>query len=177
MADARARPGGESRSAPTQPASGRQPAQPQQRPFPRGHVAQIDLRIDEPRRLALGIEQHVHIMGARADVPEFLLAADLLLHPSTHENTGTALLEALAAGLPVLTTAVCGYAHYINDADAGVVLPAEFNQQTWNAALEKMLLSPELKQHGVNGLQFAKSADIYSMPERAVDLIEQKVKQ
>lgn len=125
----------------------------------------------------LGVETHLHIMGARADVPQFLLAADLLLHPSTHENTGTALLEALAAGLPVLTTAVCGYAHYIDDARAGVVLPAEFNQQAWNAALEKLLAATELKQLGANGLQFAKTADIYSMPERAVDVIEQKVKQ
>jgi UDP-glucose:(heptosyl)LPS alpha-1,3-glucosyltransferase len=125
----------------------------------------------------LGVDHHVHIIGASSDVPSFLLAADLLLHPSYHENTGTALLEALAAGLPVLTTAVCGYAHYITDANAGKVLPAKFCQQTWNANLENMLSFAELKQLGQNGLTFAASADIYDMPQRAADLIEQRARQ
>lgn len=125
-----------------------------------------------------GIEKQLYIMGPRPDVPQFLLAADLLLHPSYHENTGTALLEALAAGLPVLTTAACGYAHYVTDADAGMVLPAEFCQAEWNTALKKMLLSPDrkLKTLGANGLQFAKSADIYNMPQHAADLIEQRAR-
>lgn len=124
----------------------------------------------------LGVSQQLKIMGARADVPEFLLAADLLLHPSYHENTGTAILEALAAGLPVLTTAVCGYAHFVTDADAGAVLPADFNQQEWNQQLEKMLSSAGLRAMGNNGLEFARTADIYSMPERAADLIEEQAK-
>jgi hypothetical protein len=37
------------------------------------------------------------------------------------------LLEAVVAGLPVLTTAVCGYAHYIAEADAGVVVAEPFD--------------------------------------------------
>lgn len=128
------------------------------------------------RQLArqLGVEKNMQIMGARPDVPRFLLAADLLLHPSYHENTGTAILEALAAGLPVLTTAVCGYAHFVTDAHAGEVLPAQFDQDKWNQKLEKMLSSADLKVMGQNGFEFAKSADIYSMPERAADLIEQQ---
>jgi UDP-glucose:(heptosyl)LPS alpha-1,3-glucosyltransferase len=126
---------------------------------------------------AEGVADRLHIMGARPEVPAFLLAADLLLHPSYHENTGTAILEALAAGLPVITTAVCGYAHYVLDANAGVVLPAAFEQSTWNAALVEMLASSHLKQWGENGLAFAKTADLYSMPERAVDLIEKRVMQ
>lgn len=123
-----------------------------------------------------GVEKQVQIMGPRSDVPAFLLAADLLLHPSYHENTGTALLEALAAGLPVLTTAVCGYAHYITDADAGVVLPAPFEQAAWNDQLEKMLLSSDLKKLGHNGRQFAETADIYDMPRHAADIIDERAR-
>lgn len=123
------------------------------------------------------VSANVHILGARDDVPNYLLAADLLLQPSYHENTGTVILEALAAGLPVLTTAVCGYAHYVSEAKAGVVLPAEFQQASWNAALQQLLTSTNLAELSANGLAFAKIADIYSMPERVVDIIEQKVKQ
>jgi UDP-glucose:(heptosyl)LPS alpha-1,3-glucosyltransferase len=129
----------------------------------------------EKQARQLGVASHVHILGPRSDVPAFLLAADLLLHPSYHENTGTVLLEAMAAGLPVLTTAVCGYASYVSAAAAGVVLPASFSQPVWNAAVEKMLLSPDRRQYGSNGLRFAKTADIYDMPERAAELIAERV--
>lgn len=124
----------------------------------------------------LGVADITHVVGASKDVPQYLLAADLLIHPAYHENTGTAILEAMAAGLPVLTTDVCGYAHYVEQAEAGVVLAQPFIQHTWNKMLETLLLSGELQHLGANGLAFAKTADIYSMPERAVDLIEAKVR-
>jgi UDP-glucose:(heptosyl)LPS alpha-1,3-glucosyltransferase len=111
-------------------------------------------------------------LGGRPDVPDFLLAADVLLHPSYHENTGTAILEAMVAGLPVLTVAACGYAHYVEEASAGFVVPAPFKQQAFNQTLQKMLLSLDITTWRQNGLIFAKQADIYSMPVRAADLIE-----
>lgn len=120
----------------------------------------------------LGITDQVAFLQGRNDVPRFLLGADLLLHPAYHENTGTVLLEALAAGLPVLTTDVCGYAHYIDQAQAGRVLKSPFQQTAFNQTLADMLLSPERKNWQQNGINFAKQADIYSMPERAVDKIE-----
>lgn len=120
----------------------------------------------------LAILNHVHFMGGREDVPRFLLAADALLHPAYNENTGTVLLEALAAGLPVLTTDVCGYAEYINKANAGIVLPSPFQQAEFNQALQDMLLSGNRTLWQKNALEFTQKADIYSMPERAVDVIE-----
>lgn len=125
----------------------------------------------------LGVEAQLHILGPKKRVTPYLLAADLLLHPSYHENTGTALLEALAAGLPVLTTAVCGYAHYVTEANAGKVLLLPFRQDEWNQSLIEMLTTSDLKQLGSNGARFAKQADIFSLPERAVDLIEQWARQ
>lgn len=120
----------------------------------------------------LHISDQVHFLGGRDDIPRFLLAADILLHPAYNENTGTVLLEAMASGLPVLTTDICGYAHYIQSADAGIVIPSPFQQKQFNQALENMLLSPKRTKWQANGIAFAKHADIYSMPERAVDIIE-----
>lgn len=119
----------------------------------------------------LNINDQVHFLGGRPDIPDFLLAGDLLLHPAYHENTGTVLLEAMVSGLPVLTVDICGYAHYVHEASAGVVLKSPFQQTEFNVELQKMLLSDkqEWKQ---NGLAFAKSADVYSLPEKAADLIE-----
>ncbi len=132
---------------------------------------------DEPRPFLkqirhLRLDDHVEILKGRDDVPRFLLGADLLIHPAYNENTGTVLLEALVSGLPVLTTAACGYAHYIKEADAGRVIPLPFEQATLNAILASMLGNTEARQNwGANGLAFADRADLYSMPERAADII------
>jgi UDP-glucose:(heptosyl)LPS alpha-1,3-glucosyltransferase len=120
----------------------------------------------------LGLANRVEILKGRDDIPRFLLGADLLIHPAYNENTGTVLLEALVAGLPVLTTAACGYAHYIEDAAAGRVIALPFAQGTLDATLAAMLADGAARrQWAANGLAFAAQADLYGMPERAADLI------
>jgi len=121
---------------------------------------------------SLGIAGQVSILPGRSDIPRFLLGADLLIHPAYNENTGTVLLEALVAGLPVLTTAVCGYAHYIEEADGGRVVAEPFGQDALNATLVEMLSDKEARARWqANALAFAETADIYSNAERAADLI------
>lgn len=119
----------------------------------------------------LNIERRIIILSGRDDIPRFLLGADLLVHPAYVENTGTVLLEAMVAGLPVLATDVCGYAHYVDDAKAGRLVPSPFEQEDLNELLVEMLQSQELQQWRQNGLNFGRFADIYSMPERAADEI------
>lgn len=132
---------------------------------------------DDPspfRRLAhsLGVAERVDILPGRSDIPRFLLGADLLIHPAYNENTGTVLLEALVAGLPVLTTAVCGYAPYIETADGGRVVAEPFAQEALDAALRDILSDAALRARWrSNALRFAETADIYDNAERAADLI------
>ncbi|MNF42584.1 Lipopolysaccharide core biosynthesis protein RfaG [compost metagenome] len=121
---------------------------------------------------ALGISDQVDILKGRSDIPRFLLGADLLIHPAYNENTGTVLLEALVAGLPVLVTDVCGYAHYIAEADSGRVLSSPFEQDDLNRTLVGMLADPGARARwSANGLAFADRADLYSMPQHAADVI------
>src|SRR5690606_13819626 len=121
---------------------------------------------------SLGLSEQVQILKGRSDVPRFLLGADLLIHPAYNENTGTVLLEALVAGLPVLTTAACGYAHYIEEADCGLVVPEPFEQNTLDNWLARILDDPETRREWQqNALEYAEGADLYSMPERAADVI------
>jgi UDP-glucose:(heptosyl)LPS alpha-1,3-glucosyltransferase len=120
----------------------------------------------------LGIRERIHFLGGRHDVPHFFLAADLLLHPAYNENTGTVLLEALASGLPVLATDICGYAHYITEADAGRVLSSPFNLVEFSQTIASMMLSEQRKTWQENAIKFTTHADIYSLPQRAVDCIE-----
>jgi UDP-glucose:(heptosyl)LPS alpha-1,3-glucosyltransferase len=121
---------------------------------------------------SLGVAERVAILPGRGDIPRVLLGADLLIHPAYNENTGTVLLEALVAGLPVLATAVCGYAHYIEEAEGGCVLAEPFAQEALDAALEKMLSDPAARSRWrANALRFAETADIYSNAESAAELI------
>ena len=120
----------------------------------------------------LGLAAQVSILPGRNDIPRFLLGADLLIHPAYNENTGTVLLEALVAGLPVLTTAVCGYAHYIEEAEAGCVIAEPFVQECLDTTLANMLSDREARARWqVKALAFADTADIYSNAERAAELI------
>jgi UDP-glucose:(heptosyl)LPS alpha-1,3-glucosyltransferase len=122
------------------------------------------------RRLGLG-GQFLALAG-RDDIPRFLQGADLLLHPAYFENTGTVLLEALVAGLPVITTAACGYAHYIEEAGAGVVLPAPFLQAALNETLSIWLQEATRRElASAKALRFAQAADIYDLPVRAADAV------
>ncbi len=125
--------------------------------------------------LRLGLRSRVTLLSGRDDVPEFLLAADILLHPALDEAAGIVLLEAIVAGLPVLATDVCGYGHYVEEAGAGRLLSSPFSQQELNRTLLEMIQSEERETWKQNGLGFARSADIYSLHWRASEVIEDVV--
>jgi UDP-glucose:(heptosyl)LPS alpha-1,3-glucosyltransferase len=126
------------------------------------------------RRLArrLRIEKQILFFHGRDDIPRFLFSADILLHPAYRENTGTVLIEAMAARLPVLASDVCGYASHIARADAGQLVPTPFRQETLNAMLVEMLISTQKETWGANGWRYVTQNDVFSMPEKVVDIIE-----
>jgi len=121
----------------------------------------------------LGIGDLCHFLGGRDDVPRFLLGGDLLLHPAYSESAGYVLLEATIAGLPVLTTATCGYAFHIEKAGSGIVCPNPFDQQVLNRHLLSMLRSEKRSQFSSNGIEYGRTQDLYSMPETVSGLIEE----
>jgi glycosyltransferase involved in cell wall biosynthesis len=74
------------------------------------------------RRLAL--QGKVRWLGWRRDVPELLKASDLFVLPSHFETTSIALLEALAAGLPIVATDVGDNRRLLKDGRAGRLVPS-----------------------------------------------------
>ena len=120
----------------------------------------------------LGVSDQCIILPGRDDIPRFLAGSDVLIHPAYVESAGYVLLEATIAGLPVLTTDTCGYAFHITKAQSGLVCPSPFKQSDLNASLSRMLNSLSKEEWSENGLNYGKAADLYSMPQRAVDLLE-----
>lgn len=116
----------------------------------------------------------VRFLGGRDDVPSILAASDVFLHPAYHENTGTVILEALVAGIPIIVSGICGYAHYVAEAKCGTALKEPFDQDEMNHALCKLLTDKDYRHEcAENAKKFSDTADLYSMIEKAADIIEQ----
>ncbi len=137
---------------------------------------------DRPRhfqRLArrLGVADGVEFLGGRDDVADLMLGADLLVHPARNEVAGIVLLEALAAGLPVVCTDICGYAHHVKAARAGILLPSPFSQEQLDRAVLRYIDGIFRAECRASALQYARLTDLYSMPRVAADLIEKLLSQ
>ncbi len=65
----------------------------------------------------------IHLLGERDDVPRILEAADMLVNTSATEAMPMAMLEAMAAGLPVLATEVNQISDLVVDGETGVLVP------------------------------------------------------
>ena len=71
----------------------------------------------------LGVDQRVLFLGAQTDVRPFYGAADVFALPSIYDPFPNAALEALACGLPIVTTTTCGAAELVTEAN-GRIVPA-----------------------------------------------------
>ena len=70
---------------------------------------------------SLGVADRVHFLGFRRDMPEIMRGADVFVFPSRYEPCGLVLLEAIASGVPVITSRSVGGSELI-EPQAGVVL-------------------------------------------------------
>jgi len=120
----------------------------------------------------LGVDARVHFFGGRTDAPDWMVAADVMVHPARRENTGTVIVEALASGLPVLVTEICGYANHVKSANAGRVLSEPFSQEDFNRALHAALDAATLAQWRANAAAYAATGAIFGCHERAAEIIE-----
>jgi glycosyltransferase involved in cell wall biosynthesis len=92
----------------------------------------LDIVGDGPSRPALqtlqrvlGLERHVTFHGAQSDVRPYLRDATLFVQSSTSEGISMTLLEAMAAGLPVVATNVGGTAEVVQKGTTGVLIEPE----------------------------------------------------
>ena len=78
----------------------------------------------EQQARELGVREHVTLPGHRSDVGRWLKAADIFVLPSRWEGMPNVVLEAMAAGVPVIATAVEGIEELIDSEVTGIVVPA-----------------------------------------------------
>jgi glycosyltransferase involved in cell wall biosynthesis len=86
-------------------------------------------------------ELRVKYLGVRHDVDDLLQASDIFLFPSLHENLSNALLEAMAAGLPVVASSVGGNVEVLRQGGGVLVPPSD--PVALNGALEDVIRSSD----------------------------------
>jgi glycosyltransferase involved in cell wall biosynthesis len=72
----------------------------------------------------LGLQERVRFLGVRADVPAILNASDLFVLSSRWEGNPLSVMEAMAAGLPVVSTAVGGVPELVREGETGLLVPS-----------------------------------------------------
>jgi glycosyltransferase involved in cell wall biosynthesis len=124
---------------------------------------------EEVRRL--GLESAVELLGERDDVPELLGTADVFVLSSNSEGLPLSILEAMAAGLPVVASNVGGVSEVVLDGDTGLLVPPG-DAQSFAAAIERLLEDPVLRGRlGEAGrIRVAEHFDLAAVHQAHLDL-------
>ena len=122
-----------------------------------------------------GLASRVHCIGAKQNVHPYLRVSDFFIMPSLHENHSISLLEALAAGLPVISTDVGGNGEIIRDGIEGILVPAADSLKLEEAIL-KMGSNTEIREtykKSIRGNRYPQfsNEDI----DRRLDIVYQKL--
>jgi glycosyltransferase involved in cell wall biosynthesis len=103
----------------------------------------------------LGLSDHFHFAGGITNLREHLSAADIFVLPSRSEGFSNAIVEAMAASLPVVATDVGGNAEAVNDGVSGLIVPSE-DPAALAAAITRLLSDPSAaRQMGAVGKKLA----------------------
>jgi glycosyltransferase involved in cell wall biosynthesis len=120
-----------------------------------GIAAQLQSQID-----AEGLQENIQLIGARSDVPDFLRMADIGILCSHEEGFSNAILEGMAAGLPMVVTSVGGNAEAVVDGQTGYAVPPR-DSAALGEALLKIATNPHRMAMGEAGRKRAR--ELFSM--------------
>ena len=102
-----------------------------------GYVATVRARIREA-----GLEERVHLAGFRTDTPALLRGADIFLHTALADPHPRAVVEAMAAGRPVVAFDVDGVSETVLEGETGRLVPAG-DEDALAEAIRGLLEAPE----------------------------------
>lgn len=99
----------------------------------------------EAQAAELGVTERVRFLGRREDVPQLLAACDVFALPSLYEGSSLAVLEAMAARITVVSSAIGGTEELIDDGRSGLLVPPG-DAPALAAALRRALGDPQLRE-------------------------------
>jgi glycosyltransferase involved in cell wall biosynthesis len=94
---------------------------------------------------ARGLNDVVHLVGFRSDLPQWLGGLDILAHPADMEGLGVSLLQASAAAVPIVTSRAGGLPEAVEDNVSGLLIPPG-DVAALTQAFRRLLDEPALRQ-------------------------------
>jgi L-malate glycosyltransferase len=105
----------------------------------------------------LGLGSRTHFLGERYDIPAVLAALDVVVSASRTESLSNAILEAMAAGRPVVASRVGGNPELVRDRETGLLVTPDDEDALVNA-LKTVLISPGIaREWGQNARRIAQA--------------------
>ena len=99
------------------------------------------------------LQNKVHLLGFRKDIPDIMRTIDVLLTPSLWEGFGIVLIEAMASGKPCVATKTSSIPEIVADGESGFLVPPR-DSQSIAEALAKLISNPQLvREMGQAGLR------------------------
>jgi glycosyltransferase involved in cell wall biosynthesis len=99
----------------------------------------------------LDLSDHFHFVGGITNLAEHLSMADIFVLPSRSEGFSNAIVEAMAAALPVVATSVGGNSEAVEDGVTGLLVPSE-DPAALSAAITRLLSDPsQARAMGIAG--------------------------
>lgn len=125
----------------------------------------------------LGVKERVYFLDYRQDLPEIMRAVDFFVFPSRYEPFGMVVTEAMATGLPVITSSTTGAAEIVTP-ESGIVLADPEDVEKLSHALLHLVKNSDLrKEMGLAARQIAEQHSWRSKAEMYLDLFEEQARQ
>jgi len=122
---------------------------------------------------SLGLQERVHFLGLRRDIPDLMKAVDFLVFPSRYEPFGLVVIEAMASGLPVITASSTGAADLVKP-ESGIVVADSDDVESLAQAMLTLSSDRHLRQTmGEAARAIATQHSWTSMAQCYVDLFEE----
>ncbi len=93
----------------------------------------------------LDIEDKVRFLGFRNDIPEICLVSDIFVFPSYQEGLPVSVMEAMSAGLPIVSSSIRGNTDLIEHGKSGYLLEPD-DVEGFAASIEKLINNSELRK-------------------------------
>jgi glycosyltransferase involved in cell wall biosynthesis len=120
---------------------------------------------------SLGIESRVRFLGLRSDIPVLLALGDVFVQPSLSEGLSIAILEAMAAARPVVTTRVGGNPELVVDGETGLLVEPAHPRALADAVLQVLTNPTEARRLGQRGRERVQSRFTIDAMVRAYEAI------
>ncbi len=118
----------------------------------------------------LGLERQVKLLGFRKDIDKICKASDVFVFPSKREGLGLAALEAMASGLPIITSNVHGIVDYSVDGETGYLF-SPTDEIGFAKAIERLVNNDELRINmGERNIDSVKNFDIKNSIDKMMEI-------